>query len=174
MITPEILIKFGVQKELAKKYASAIDNTIHQFDIDDNILRAQHFMAQILHESGKLYYTQEIANGAAYEGRKDLGNTQVGDGKRFNGRGFIQITGRANYTTIAKELKIDCVNNPQILELPLYAAMSAGWFWNKRGLNTFADNNDLITITKRINGGLNGFEERKNFLDLAKKIITIS
>lgn len=171
MITPEILIKFGVQKNLAAKYASAIDNTIHQFDMDDNKLRAQHFMAQILHESGKLYYSQEIASGAAYEGRKDLGNIQIGDGKRFKGRGFIQITGRANYTSIAKDLGIDCVNHPEILELPQYVAMSAGWFWNKRGLNAFADKDDVTTITKRINGGLNHFLERKHFLELAKQII---
>lgn len=171
MITAELLTKLGASKVLAEKYASALDNAIHQYDIDGNKLRVQHFLAQIFHESGRLLYNKELASGAAYEGRKDLGNTQPGDGVRFKGRGFIQITGRANYITMAKDLAIDCVNHPEMIELPQYAAMSAAWFWSKHGLNALADADDFQHITKRINGGTNGLDDRKHFLDLAKTLL---
>ena len=101
--------------------------------------RLRYFCAQVAHESCGLLYTKELASGKAYEGRTDLGNTQKGDGVRFKGRGYIQITGRANYTALAKDLKIDCVNHPELLEQPQYALLSALWFWKKRGLNNCID-----------------------------------
>jgi putative chitinase len=123
-------------------------------------LRLAHFFAQIDHESGGFKYLTELGNKAyfnKYEGRKDLGNTQAGDGYKFRGRGYIQITGRANYTEISKDLNIDFVNNPDLLSQEANAMLSAIWFWNKRKLNTFADRNDIITLTKRINGGSIGY-----------------
>jgi predicted chitinase len=118
------------------------------------------FIAQLAHESGGFKYNQEIASGAAYEGRRDLGNTQPGDGKRFKGRGYIQLTGRANYAAAGKALGLDLVNNPELAAKPENAARVAAWYWNSRGLNKLADQGNFDGITKRINGGYNGKADR--------------
>ena len=116
------------------KYIEWLNYFMPKYDIDtDKEIAA--FIAQIGHESGQLRYVEEIASGAAYEGRKDLGNTQKGDGKRFKGRGLIQITGRFNYTQLSKDLGEDFVKNPELLSTPKYAVQSACWFWNKNKLN---------------------------------------
>lgn len=137
----------------------------------DTTARVSAFVAQIVHESGSFKYTQEIASGAAYEGRKDLGNIKAGDGKRFKGRGLIQITGRANYEQISKFTGIDFVLNPAMLETPEYAVMSACWWWNSRSLNALADKYMFTAITKVINGGFNGLEERKAIYKTAQKVL---
>jgi putative chitinase len=134
-------------------------------------LRQAHFLAQLGHESGSLIYTAELANGAAYEGRIDLGNTQPGDGPRFKGRGLIQITGRTNYTNYGDDKGQDYISglNPNLLATdPNVAADCSGWFWAKRHLNELADNDDLLTITKRVNGGTNGLDDRARRLKLVK------
>lgn len=139
-------------------------------------LRVAHFMAQLSHESGGFKYLKELGNNAyfkKYEGRKDLGNIFSGDGLRFKGRGYIQITGRANYTELSKDLKIDFVNNPELLEQEANAILSALWFWNKKKLNFFADEDNISTITKRINGGFNGINERKKLLEDYKKLLIV-
>lgn len=139
-------------------------------------LRLAHFMAQIEHESGGFKYLTELGNRAyfnKYDGRKDLGNTQAGDGYKFRGRGYIQITGRANYTEISKDLNIDFVSNPDLLSQEANAMLSAIWFWNKRKLNTFADRNDIITLTKRINGGSNGLADRKAKFEKWSKLLAV-
>lgn len=136
-------------------------------------LRMAHYLAQIAHESGELRYTKEIASGKAYEGRKDLGNTQEGDGIKFKGRGLIQITGRANYTAYAKYCKFDVVGSPELLERPLGAVKSSMWFWNTHGLNKLADKDSLLAVTKAINGGTNGLASRKEYLVRAKKYLNI-
>jgi predicted chitinase len=118
------------------------------------------FIAQLAHESGGFKYNQEIASGAAYEGRRDLGNTQPGDGKRFKGRGYIQLTGRANYAAAGKALGLDLVNNPELAAKPENASRVAAWYWNSRGLNKLADQGNFDGITKRINGGYNGKADR--------------
>ncbi len=158
------------QKSKCAAYAPLLTKCMAEGGIN-TYLRICHFLAQMLHESGALNYVEEIASGAAYEGRKDLGNVQKGDGVRFKGRGLIQITGRANYTQIAKDLKIDCVNNPELLELPENAVRSAVWFWNLRKLNQFADADDIFNITRKINGGTNGFDNRKKYLVKAKYVL---
>lgn len=136
-----------------------------------NRMRVCHFLAQIAHESGELRYTEEIASGKEYEGRKDLGNVKPGDGIRFKGRGLIQITGRANYKQISDATGIDFYNHPDWLELPQWATMSACWWWNNRGLNEMADRDELTNITKRINGGKNGLQDRLKYLGRAKRAI---
>ncbi len=136
-------------------------------------LRLAHFFSQIAHESGGFKYLAELGGKSyfdKYEGRKDLGNTQKGDGYKFKGRGYIQVTGRANYSEISKDLKIDFINNPELLEQEVNAMISALWFWNKRKLNQFADLDDIKTITKKINGGYNGLKERQEYLTQYKKI----
>lgn len=129
------------------------------------------FLAQIGHESGKLLYVKELASGAAYEGRADLGNTMPGDGVRFKGRGLIQITGRTNYVAAMMELDLDCVEHPELLEEPVNAARSAGWFWFTHGLNELADVGDFIKITRKINGGTNGLEDRQQLYAKALEVL---
>ncbi len=119
-------------------------------------LRICHFMAQLAHESDGLNTTVEYADGSAYEGRKDLGNTQAGDGKRFRGRGLIQLTGRANYRKFGAE------KDPESVAGFPDAFRAACWFWNLNGLNRLADRQDIRAVTRRINGGYNGLPDRRN------------
>lgn len=142
-------------------------------------LRVQHFIAQVAHESGYFQFVKELASGAAYDtGRLalKLGNTPEpdGDGQKYKGRGLIQITGKSNYEQCSKALFGEpnlLVKTPNLLENPEHAAHSACWFWNSKGLNTLADANDIISITRRINGGTNGFDDRKRLYELVKKYI---
>ncbi|WP_447892312.1 glycoside hydrolase family 19 protein [Pseudomonas marginalis] len=138
-------------------------------------LRIAAFIAQVGHESGQLRYVREIwgptAQQAGYEGRADLGNTVPGDGSKYRGRGLIQITGRANHAACGEALGVDLISNPELLEQPQYAAMSAAWFWSTKGLNTLADQGDFVKITRRINGGLNGLEDRLQLWERAKKVL---
>ena len=97
--------------------------------------------------------------GKVYNGR--LGNTNEEEASKYLGRGVIQLTGKENYANCGANLGIDLLSNPEILLEPKYAALSAGWFWNKKGLNTLADASDIETMTKRINGGLIGLDDRK-------------
>lgn len=137
--------------------------------------RAAAFIAQVGHESGQLRYVREIwgptAQQAGYEGRADLGNTAPGDGSKYRGRGLIQITGRANYAACGEALGLDLVNQPALLEQPQHAAMSAAWFWSTRGLNTLADQGDFVKITRRINGGLTGQDDRQALYDKALVVL---
>ena len=116
------------------KYAKHFDKYLPLYGIKTEKQVAA-FFAQIGHESAELRHCEEIASGKAYEGRKDLGNTQPGDGMKFKGRGLLQITGRANYTQISKALGVDFINNPKLLTEPDRAVESACWWWKNRKLN---------------------------------------
>jgi putative chitinase len=143
------------------------------------------FLAQVSHESGGFYYTEELASGAAYEGRKDLGNVNAGDGIKYKGRGLIQVTGRTNYQAVGEALNVDFINNPTLLggrnadlctaDQLRYATLSAGWFWHRTALNDIASRIDIRKpidqdenfihfkeITRKINGGFNGLADRLN------------
>ena len=137
--------------------------------------RVAAFIAQIGHESGQLKYMREIwgptAAQARYEGRTDLGNTHPGDGSKYRGRGLIQITGRANYKACGEALGLDLIRQPELLEKPQYACMSAAWFWASRGLNTLADAGQFDKITQRINGGQNGAADRQALYARALKVL---
>ncbi len=135
-------------------------------------LRQAAFLAQLAHESAEFRYMEEIASGAAYEGRKDLGNTQPGDGKRFKGRGPIQLTGRANYAAAGKALGLNLVNDPESAASPEVGFRTAAWFWNKHSLNAPADVGDFDLITRKINGGFNGKQYRDAFYLVAKKVLS--
>lgn len=151
-------------------FVPALNATMGKFAIITR-LRMAAFIAQIGHESGQLRYVRELGNDkylAKYDtGRlaQRLGNTPEadGDGQKYRGRGCIQVTGRANYEACSEALFGDSrlLNTPELLEQPVYAAMSAGWFWQKEGLNTLADKGDFLAITKRINGGTNGLADRE-------------
>lgn len=129
------------------------------------------FLAQLAHESGQLRYFEEIASGAAYEGRRDLGNTQPGDGVRFKGRGPIQLTGRANYTAASRALGVDLVSNPHLAATPEIGFRIAQWFWNSRGLNAYADAGNFDAITYRVNGGYNGKAARDAYYARARQVL---
>lgn len=136
-------------------------------------LRLSHFMAQIAHESAGFRTTKEFASGKAYEFRTSLGNLNPGDGERYKGRGLIQITGRANYRDLIVLLKFDFESFPEKLEEFPYALQSAIEFWNSRNLNAYADKDNLEAITRKINGGLNGLEDRKRYLNKAKILLNM-
>ncbi len=134
--------------------------------------RAAAFLAQVGHESGQLRYLREIWGPTPaqvrYEGRADLGNAQPGDGKRFMGRGLIQITGRKNYADCGAALGLDLITQPELLEKPQNAAASAAWFWVQHNLNRFADRGDFVGLTRAINGGTNGIADRRALWERAK------
>ena len=157
-------------KSNIQKFFTPLHDACVAFDINTP-LRLSHFLAQVAHESGSLKYVREIASGAAYEHRADLGNVQKGDGVKFKGRGLIQITGRGNYVAFYHYLKgsQDVISHPELLETPVLASLSAAWFWYTHSLNELADADDIRKITKIINGGYNGFDERKFCLSFAKK-----
>jgi len=139
-----------------------IPDTASKFNITNN-LRLAHFLAQCAHESGDFKWVVEFASGKAYEGRKDLGNTEPGDGVRFKGRGFIQCTGRVNYTAFSKFIGEDCVANPDLVSTK-YPMASAAWFFDKNKLWSICDlgsSDDVVTkVTRRVNGGTNGLDSR--------------
>jgi putative chitinase len=159
--------KGGRQKAIIAAVSEVLQPTLAGYQIDTR-LRVAHFLAQACHESDGFCTTEEYASGAAYEGRKDLGNTEPGDGKRFKGRGLFQLTGRANYVSYGKALDVDLVDNPILAANPVMSLKIACEFWKEHNLNKFADADDLITVTKRINGGLNGIESRRVYLTKAK------
>lgn len=160
--------KLGASNARAEELALAANVHMRTYGILDNSLRFIHFMAQLTHESGNFRYMEEIASGKAYEGRKDLGNIHAGDGVRYKGRGPIQLTGRANYRRYGQQLGIDLENNPEIVALPSIGLMVACKFWSDNGLNALADKDDVAAVTRRINGGTNGLEDRKKHLALLR------
>ena len=148
---------------VAGVFVPALNTAMNHYQIVD-LKRVAAFISQIGHESGQLRFVKEIwgptAAQAKYEGRKDLGNTVAGDGSKYRGRGLIQITGRANYMACGEALGLDLINHPELLEKPQHACMSAAWFWAIKGLNTLADAGEITKISKRINGGSNGLQDR--------------
>ncbi|MBT2326139.1 glycoside hydrolase family 19 protein [Variovorax paradoxus] len=154
----------GARIDRAQRFAEPITAAMAEFGIDTPARQAA-FLAQIGHESGFLKYTVELWGPTEaqkrYEGRKDLGNLQIGDGYRFRGRGLLQTTGRANYKATGDELGVDLEAHPELLGEPVLASRSAGHYWQSHGLNRFADSGDFVTLTKRINGGTNGLAERQ-------------
>jgi predicted chitinase len=132
------------------------------------------FLAQLAHESDELRFMEELASGLAYEGRNDLGNTEPGDGKRFKGRGPIQLTGRANYRKAGEALGLKLEQNPEMAARPEIGCQIAGWFWQTRKLNALADDGDFAQITRRINGGLNGQKQRDTYYQKALSVLKVS
>lgn len=152
----------------------AINMTLLKYRITTP-LRAAHFLAQILHESGELRFTEEVWGPTPaqkrYEGRKDLGNTQEGDGYRYRGRGLIQLTGRSNYERYSEYTGIDYVEYPVRVADPPASVDVAGWYWDTHELNIPADLDDILEITRKINGGFNGLNHRTELFHRAKKIL---
>ena len=165
----------GVPAARAREWAEPLANAMAKADINTP-LRVGHFLAQLYHESVLLKYRQEIWGPTPaqrrYEGRRDLGNTQKGDGYLFRGRGPIQLTGRANYTAFnvwlkAKGYNADVVRNPNLVAMLDYGTLAATWFWERNKLNRYADGGDDVrdvrAVTRVINGGYNGIADRINY-----------
>ena len=153
---------------LLNKYAK-------EFDINTP-KRWAHYLAQIAHESMEMLYSEEIASGKAYDTGSlavKLGNTPQadGDGQKYKGRGLIQLTGTFNYTDYKKYCGFDVLKNPSLLAKPVGAIRSSMWFWWRKNLNYYADIDAFTIITKTINGGTNGWKERKKYLDRALVVL---
>jgi putative chitinase len=184
-MTNEQLQELGIDT----KWLQPLENTFAKYDINTPERQAA-FIGQCAHESGNFkvlqenlnysaeglmktwpsrFPTKEIADqyarqpakiaGKVYNGR--LGNTSEEEAAKYLGRGLIQLTGKENYGNCGSGLGVDFLGDPDLLSTPEYAALSAGWFWNKKGLNALADAGDFETMTKRINGGLIGLDDRK-------------
>lgn len=140
-----------------------------------------HVLAQVMHESGGLVYDREIWGPTAaqkrYEGRKDLGNVQPGDGSKYRGYGPIQVTGRYNVTEFFNWCVEQGLNPPDFITFPSliadspWAGWSVVWYWETRNLNRYADSNDIEMITRRVNGGLNGYADRLDYYDRAALVL---
>ncbi len=137
----------------------------------NNHLRVTHFLAQAAHETAGFTAMEEFSSGKQYEGRQDLGNIYFGDGKRYKGRGIFQLTGRSNYRTYGLRIGEPLEDNSFMAANPRIAVQVACEFWTLNKLNNFADKDDIFTITKRINGGTNGLEDRKAYHQKFLKVI---
>lgn len=173
-LTAEVLAKIMDHRVSMQRYVELLPRVELALALANcnTIERRAMWFAQVGHESGGLKYQEEIASGAAYEGRADLGNTQPGDGKRYKGRDFIQITGRHNYTKLSQwahrtgltSSPTFFVDNPQALATDLHAFTGVTWYWTvARNMNSFADKNDLLGATRAVNGGTHGLDDRREF-----------
>ncbi len=172
----------GCQRSRAALFAGPLDVACARYAIDTPIRLAM-FIAQIGHESGSLQFVREVWNPkqvpaqSRYEGRADLGNTLPGDGKRYKGRGLIQTTGRDNYRRLRDRLRKvgfrcpDFEQEPELLEEPQWAALSACDYWDMRRINEAADAGNFELVTRLVNGGLNGLDDRLNRWWRAKRVI---
>lgn len=203
MLTTAIVSQITGIKDatLLTKITNGLNDAFTRFEINTP-LRQQHFLAQVLHESGNLKFLKENLNYSAagllttfkkyfptedlakqyerqpdkianhvYANRMGNGTEASGDGAKFKGRGYIQLTGKDNYHGLTEATQVDFVNHPELLETYEYAALSAGWYWSKTGLNALADKDDIVSITKRINGGTLGLDDRRAKLATLKTII---
>jgi putative chitinase len=167
------------KEENLDKYLPHLNMMMDKYEINTPA-RRRHFIAQLAHESSQFNSITEKYNGdpetyfAKYDNRKDLGNCFKGDGLKFKGRGLIQLTGRFNYSCasidIFKNEKL--IDFPQLVEEPALAVEVSCWFWKVKHLNSLADQNQIKAITMKINGGLNGLNERIIFYNLALKYIS--
>lgn len=148
-----LFAKMGAKPDFAAELGLAANVHFRTYGILDTALRLIHFMGQTSHESGGFRYMEEIASGAAYEGRTDLGNTQPGDGRRYKGRGPIQETGRANYRRDGRTLGLDFERHPEMVAYPSVGLLAGCLFWHRMGLNAYADQDNGTAVGNGINRG---------------------
>lgn len=161
------------QRQIIAAIGPVLGATLARYDIATD-LRAAHFLAQTCVESFGFSTTEEADDGRRYDGRRDLGNTQPGDGPRFKGRGLIQLTGRANYAEYSRLPQLDLIADPELAADPATSLVLACEYWTARRLNAFADWDDALAITCRINGGFNGLDERRRYLAGAKAALGVA
>lgn len=175
MITAELIRAIMPRTDGAKlpMFVVGLEKARQQF-VGDDPRHVAMWLAQIAHESGELRYTAEIADGSAYEGRADLGNTQPGDGRKYKGRGLMQITGRYNYQQVSDALGIPFVDMPQLMETPEAAAQTAGWVWQSFGCAALMNSTDpCYAVTRKINGGTNGLDQRRAYYAAALRALGV-
>jgi putative chitinase len=171
----------GARIDRAQLYMPHLERAMVAYEINTQ-QRMAAFLAQIGHESGGLRYSTELWGPTAaqqgYEGRADLGNIHPGDGFKFRGHGLVQVTGRANHSRVRDRLRVRLGNRvpdfeaePEQLAQPEWAAMSAADFWGDRGLNALADVSDFMRITRKINGGTNGYADRVARYEVAMGVL---
>ena len=200
-ITKDALIELGVTGVRADRYIQDLNVMLPLYGIDTP-LRVAHFMAQVLHESGMMRHTVENMNYSAkalrrvfrkyftveraqryarksekignrvYANRMGNGSESSGDGDRYRGRGLIQLTGKNNYQQFSDWHGVDVIHNPKSVASN-HAVASAVFYWSRNNLNNYADRDDVRKVTKRINGGYNGLEDRKRLLDKAKRVFHV-
>lgn len=162
LVTREQLHQVG-WKNVSDLILKDLNSCLEKFNINTPG-RIRHFISQCSHESACGIYTRELANGSAYEGRKDLGNTQVGDGKKFKGAGYLQLTGRANYQALANYLNDQSIMQGVDYVATHYPWTSAGYWWYKNNMNSLCDKGVTCKdISYRVNGGYNGLSDRQNY-----------
>jgi len=202
-MTVEQLVSAGLAPQAkAEEVIGALNAACAQFDISTP-LRVAGFLSQICQESDRFRLTVENLNYSAqgllatfpkrvtpeqaqqlahhpeaignhiYCNRIGNGPESSGDGYRFRGRGYIQLTGRDNYAAFGKSINHDVTTTPDLVAEPCWAALSAAWFWQTHGLNELADTGDIVAITKRVNGGILGLDGRKKYYEAAKQMLGI-
>jgi len=148
-----------------------LDQCLNRFEIN-TIPRVRHFLSQVAHESGGLRWIVELASGDAYEGRKDLGNTKPGDGKRFKGVDPLQMTGRSNYQAFANYIGDQKVMEGWRYVSSNYLFLPSGFWWQNNKMNALCDRGATVReITRRVNGGYNGLADREKYYQKALKAI---
>jgi len=170
-ISPDALRRVcpNLSQDAAAQIAAGLGEAFHRYGINTE-RRAAMAVAQWAHESDRFKTNQEYASGSAYEGRRDLGNTQRGDGTRFKGRGRIMVTGRANYAAMGKALGLDLVGHPELLAQSPHSELASGQWWKDHDCNGFCDRDDFVGLTRRINGGVNGLADRQSLYATARKV----
>lgn len=175
-----MIITSNILRKIEPKAKKSITDDLEKY-LTDALIEAQintpnrvcHFLAQAAHESDGFKTLQEYWGPTAaqtrYEGRADLGNTVKGDGSLFRGRGIFQLTGRSNYKTIGKAIGEDLITDPTVAATGRISVKTAVEFWVSRGLNALADKDDVVGITRKINGGKNGLEDRIQRLAQVRK-----
>jgi putative chitinase len=158
------------QNAIIAAVGEVLAKTLQAYAIDTR-LRISHFLAQTCHESAGFRTTEEFASGKAYENRLDLGNDQVGDGPRYKGRGLLQLTGRANYRSLGKILGIKLEDLPELAAEPVLSLTIACEFWKKNCINDACDADDVVRVTRLVNGGTNGLDDRRALTSKAKTAI---
>jgi predicted chitinase len=164
----------------AASFLPHLNDAMARWEVN-TLARTAAFVAQLAHESGEFRWMEELWGPTAAQQRYEppadlaarLGNTEPGDGKRYRGRGPIQVTGRSNYQRFGKLLGIDLVGQPELAATPAVGFQIAGAFWKSNGLNELADAGDFLKITKRINGGTNGLEDRRKYHAQALAVLEV-
>jgi putative chitinase len=157
------------QAKIIMEVGEVLAPTLDKFNINTQ-LRIAHFLGQTCHESAGFRTTEEFGSSerfnSLYGGR--MGNTQPGDGDRYHGRGLLQLTGRDNYRKVGQALGLDLENDPLLAAQPATSLLIACQYWKTHNINPPCDRDDIITVTKLINGGLNGLDERRLYTSKAK------
>lgn len=166
----------GVNPNYFREFVEPLEATFKEFHIDTDVAKA-HFLAQSMHESGGFLFLRELGSNKyfqKYEMSNALGNNKPGDGPKYKGRGLFQLTGRFNYTRASNYFKVDFLSSPELIEQPVWACRTAGWFWESNRMNELTKENDFLGVTFKVNGGFNGVVDRYNRILTAFKVIGFS